>query len=61
MLSSIISLGTTLLYSAFAPVILILVVLFLVKKITKKVLWTGIKIAVVVYLVATFVIPFFTI
>lgn len=57
MLSEILSWGITLLYSAFAPVLLVLVILFFVKKITKKILWKGIKLAVVVYLAATFVIP----
>lgn len=60
MLSDIISMGTTLLYTAFVPVLLVLLVLFLVKKITKKVLWTGIKIAVVVYLAVTLVVPMVT-
>lgn len=57
MLSEILSWGTTLLYSAFAPVLVVLLVLFLVKKITKKLLWKGIKIAIVIYLVATFLLP----
>ncbi len=57
MLSEIFSWGTTLLYSAFAPVLLVLLVLFLVKKITKKLLWKGIKLAVVIYLAATFLLP----
>lgn len=60
MLSEILSWGTTLLYSAFAPVLLVLFVLFLVKKITKKLLWKGIKLAIVVYLAATFVLPVLT-